>query len=124
MRRQRKKIILRSHAHLRIQYLRLSGTEWTPLLRTPKLSGMPLPASTISTLGDHFGQYLISVRCLDCSHYGELQPEGIAAKSRRGWRTPFASVLKALRCAACKSRRCQVEIGFKSRPRGWVKNPS
>ena len=83
---------------------------------------MPLPASAISRLDDHFGQYTICVQCTHCPHTGELHPADLAR--RYGWKKCFAWIVKQLRCPCCRQHDCRVEIAFEEKPRGWVKNPS
>ncbi len=78
---------------------------------------MPLPASSVSKLGDHFGQYVLCIRCPACRHFWELEPKVLARKF--GWEAPFAEVIAAICCRRCRNQPCEVEVGFNQRPRKW-----
>ena len=81
-----------------------------------------LPSTAIQRLSDHFGNYLIEVRCRKCEHTRQLRPEALARIV--GWDAKFAHVASRLRCSHCQSRVVEVRIGFSRRPRRWSKNPS
>ena len=81
-----------------------------------------LPSTAIARLSDHFGNYLIEVRCRSCQHARHLRPEALARLV--GWDAEFARVTSRLRCSRCQSRNVEVRIGFSRRPRRWSKNPS
>jgi hypothetical protein len=78
---------------------------------------MPLPASSIQKLNDHFGQYTICVKCELCRHFWEIEPAQLARKF--GWEALFVEVILTLQCPKCRARSCLVEIGFDQRPRKW-----
>jgi Zn finger protein HypA/HybF involved in hydrogenase expression len=81
-----------------------------------------LPSTAIARLSDHFGQYVIEVRCRKCQHARQLKPEVLARVV--GWDAEFARVASRLRCSRCHARSVEVRIGFSRRPRRWSKNPS
>lgn len=78
---------------------------------------MPLPASSLSKLGDHFGQYLLCISCATYRHFWELDPKVLAKQF--GWEASFAEVIATISCPRCKSKPCDVEVGFDQRPRKW-----
>jgi hypothetical protein len=81
-----------------------------------------LPPSVIKRLNDHFGDYLIFVRCRSCRHVGEVTPAELAP--RVGWDTELAAVIPRLKCSRCGRKDSDVAIAFRHKPRGWSKNPS
>jgi hypothetical protein len=83
---------------------------------------MPLPASTIDRLSDHSGSYVICVTCLKCKHQREMVPRTLA--NILGWEATLEQARARLRCSRCQARKCQVEIAFNRKPRGWRSNPS
>ena len=82
-----------------------------------------LPWNVIERLRDHFGDYVLAVRCRRCGHGCELAPASLARRSSGGWNEPLAAVIARLRCR-CGSRRIEVQLAFNRRPRGWSKHPS
>jgi hypothetical protein len=82
-----------------------------------------LPWNSIERLRDHFGDYVVVVTCRHCRHTRELTPAFLARHCRGGWDEPIAGVVARLRCR-CGKKLADVQIGFNTRPRGWVKNPS
>ncbi|HUK01473.1 MAG TPA: hypothetical protein VLW26_04250 [Steroidobacteraceae bacterium] len=81
-----------------------------------------LPPGSITRLCDHFGQFVIDVRCRKCRHARQLTPEALAAIL--GWKFEIAKLADRLRCSQCHARAALIHIAFDRKPRGWNKNPS
>jgi len=81
-----------------------------------------LPPSSIVRLSDHFGNYVIEVRCRKCRHTRQMDPHVLA--DAFGWQAELAPLVQRLRCSMCQSRSVDVQVGFTRRPRRWNKNPS
>jgi hypothetical protein len=81
-----------------------------------------LPPSSIRKLSDHFGSYLIEVRCRRCQHERQIDPQALARVF--GWDAELARVTPRLRCSRCQARDAEVQVAFVRRPRRWTPNPS
>jgi Zn finger protein HypA/HybF involved in hydrogenase expression len=76
-----------------------------------------LPPDNIRKLSDHFGDYVIDVRCRKCAHQREVTPHVLARIF--GWNADFRKVTARFRCSKCHGRNVDVQIGFKRKPRKW-----
>jgi hypothetical protein len=65
----------------------------------------PRKPLTVVKLSDHFGQYVLTLKC-ECGHTRTAQPQTLAALA--GWDTLLADVVKRLRCSQCGRRLCSV----------------
>jgi hypothetical protein len=81
-----------------------------------------LPPSSIVRLSDHFGNYVLEVRCRKCRHVRQVDPRDLAG--RFGWQAELAQLVQRFRCSKCLARAVDVRVGFTRRPRRWNKNPS
>jgi hypothetical protein len=63
----------------------------------------PRPPLTVVKLSDHFGQYVLLLRC-SCGHTRTAQPQTLAALA--GWDALLADVIKRMRCSHCGKRGC------------------
>jgi hypothetical protein len=63
----------------------------------------PRPPVTVVKLSDHFGQYVLILKC-QCGHTRIAQPKTLAALA--GWDAILDDVVKRLRCSKCRRRRC------------------
>jgi hypothetical protein len=66
--------------------------------------GAPL---TVVKLSDHFGQYVLTLKC-ECGHTRTEQPQTLAAIA--GWDALLVDVLKRLRCSHCGGRNCSATV--------------
>ena len=57
----------------------------------------------IDKLSDHFGQYVIFLRC-ECGHIRRCHPHTFAALA--GWDARLDDVVKRLRCSKCNAKKC------------------
>jgi hypothetical protein len=64
----------------------------------------PRPMLTVVRLSDHFGQYVLTLKC-ECGHTRTAQPDTLA-----GWDALLADVVKRLRCSRCGQRMCSVAV--------------
>jgi hypothetical protein len=62
---------------------------------------------TVVKLADHFGQYVITIKC-ECGHTRTARPQTFAALA--GWDALLADVVKRLRCSHCGKRRCSAMV--------------
>lgn len=76
-----------------------------------------LPADTIQRLSDHFGHYVIEVRCRKCAHRREIYPNALAKIF--GWNAEFTKVAARFRCSKCHARNVDVQIAFDRKPKQW-----
>jgi hypothetical protein len=67
----------------------------------------PRPPLIVLKLSDHFGQYVLTLKC-GCGHTRIAQPQTLAQLA--GWDAALADVVKRLRCSRCGSRRCSVMV--------------
>jgi hypothetical protein len=67
----------------------------------------PRPPLTVVKLSDHFGQYVLTLKC-HCGHTRIAQPQTLAQWA--GWDAALVDVVKRLRCSRCGSRRCSVTV--------------
>jgi hypothetical protein len=67
----------------------------------------PRPPLTVVKLSDHFGQYVLLLKC-ECGHTRTAQPRTLAALA--GWDALLADVVKRLRCSHCGTRRCSATV--------------
>lgn len=69
---------------------------------------MPLrPPLTIIKLSDHFGQYVLTLKCA-CGHTKTEQPRTLAALA--GWDALLDEVIKRMRCSRCGKRKCNASV--------------
>ncbi len=67
----------------------------------------PRPPIKVVKLGDHFGQYVLLLKC-ECGHSRTARPETLA--SFAGWDAELADVVKRMRCSKCGQRRCSFAV--------------
>lgn len=67
----------------------------------------PRPMLTVVRLSDHFGQYVLTLKC-ECGHTRTAQPQTLAALA--GFDALLADVVKRLRCSQCGRRRCSATV--------------
>jgi hypothetical protein len=67
----------------------------------------PRAPLTIVKLSDHFGQYVLTLKC-ECGHTRIAQPQTLAAIT--GWDALLNEVLKRLRCSHCGARKCSATV--------------
>jgi hypothetical protein len=67
----------------------------------------PRPPLSVVKLSDHFGQYVLTLKC-ECGHTRIAQPQTLAALA--GWDALLAEVVKRLRCSRCGKRLCSVTV--------------
>jgi hypothetical protein len=67
----------------------------------------PRPSLTVVKLSDHFGQYVLVLKC-ECGHTRIAQPQTLAALA--GWDAALSDVVKRLRCSQCGRRLCNVIV--------------
>jgi hypothetical protein len=67
----------------------------------------PRPPLTVVRLSDHFGQYVLLLKC-ECGHRRTAQPQTLAALA--GWDAVLTDVVKRLRCSKCGKRRCSATV--------------
>jgi hypothetical protein len=63
----------------------------------------PRPPLAVVRLSDHFGQYVVTLKC-ECGHTRTAQPQTLAAIAGRD--ALLADVVKRLRCSRCGKRVC------------------
>jgi hypothetical protein len=92
-----------------IQCSRRLATGWTPVADARDNYRMmpPRPPLTVVKLSDHFGQYILTLKC-ECGHTRTAQPQTLAALA--GWDALLADVVKRLRCSQCGTRGCQATV--------------
>jgi hypothetical protein len=62
----------------------------------------------VMNLDDHFGQYVLLLRCENCRHVREARPVIFARIC--GWSAKLQDVRRRLRCSKCGRRQCSVEV--------------
>jgi hypothetical protein len=67
----------------------------------------PRPPLTVAKLSDHFGQYVLNLKC-ECGHARTAQPQTLAGLA--GWDALLEDVLKRLRCSRCGRRECSATV--------------
>jgi hypothetical protein len=67
----------------------------------------PRPPLTVVKLSDHFGQYMLTLKC-DCGHIRTVHPKTLAALA--GWDGLLDVVIKRMRCSRCGARRCTAAV--------------
>jgi hypothetical protein len=67
----------------------------------------PRPPLTVVKLSDHFGQYVLTLKC-ECGHTRTAQPQTLAGLM--GWDALLADVVKRLRCSKCGRRGCTATV--------------
>jgi hypothetical protein len=67
----------------------------------------PRAPLTVVKLSDHFGQYVLTLKC-ECGHTRTAQPQTFAAIA--GWDALLVEVLKRLRCSKCGGHKCSVTV--------------
>jgi hypothetical protein len=75
----------------------------------------PRPPLTVLKLSDHFGQYVLTVKCA-CGHTLTAQPKTLAALA--GWDALLDAVVKRMRCSRCGARGCSVSVRPESKRDG------
>ena len=77
----------------------------TPTLARIAAMMPPRSALTVIKLSDHFGQYVLTLKC-ECGHTRITQPRTLAGFA--GWDALLVDVLRRLRCSQCGRRGCSV----------------
>jgi hypothetical protein len=92
-----------------IQYWRRICTGWTPVpdARDNYRMMPPRPPLSVVKLSDHFGQYVLTLKC-ECGHTRTAQPQTLAALA--GWDALLIDVVKRLRCSHCGRRQCSATV--------------
>jgi hypothetical protein len=67
----------------------------------------PRPPLKVVKLGDHFGQYVLTISC-KCGHTRTARPETLAKFA--GWDTLLVDVVRRMRCSKCGARQCSVSV--------------
>jgi hypothetical protein len=67
----------------------------------------PRPALTVERLSDHFGQYVIALKC-GCGHVRHASPRSLAALA--GWDARLEDVVQRMRCSRCGRRQCSASV--------------
>jgi hypothetical protein len=67
----------------------------------------PRPPLSVVKLSDHFGQYVLTLKC-ECGHTRIAQPQTLAALA--GWDALLVDVLRRLRCSHCGRRQCSATV--------------
>jgi hypothetical protein len=70
----------------------------------------------ITRLSDHFGGYVIFLRC-ECGHIRRCHPHTLAAFA--GWDARLDDVVRRLRCSKCYEKRCTARAVPMTPPRGY-----
>ena len=73
------------------------------------------PPLTVVKLSDHFGQYVLLLKC-PCGHTRTAQPQTLAALAR--WDALLEDVVKRLRCSHCGRRRCSATVRLETKRDG------
>ena len=68
---------------------------------------MPRQPLTVVRLADHFGQYIITIKC-ECGHTRQARPKTFAGLA--GWDALLTDVVRRLRCSQCGKRRCTATV--------------
>lgn len=79
-----------------------------------------LPSNTVIRLSDHFGHYVIDVKCRHCQHAREVTPHALARIF--GWNAELSQVAQRFRCSKCNGRNVDVQVAFDRKPRRWGKD--
>lgn len=72
----------------------------SPARRDNRRMMPPRQPLTVVRLADHFGQYIITIKC-QCGHTRQARPKTFAALA--GWDALLSDVVKRLRCSAASS---------------------
>ncbi len=67
----------------------------------------PRAPLNVVKLSDHFGQYVLTLRC-ECGHTRVARPETLARLA--SWDATLTEVVKRLRCSKCGTRRCSAFV--------------
>jgi hypothetical protein len=67
----------------------------------------PRKTPTVEKLSDHFGQYLIMLRCA-CGHTRQARPHTLARFA--GWDAKLSDIVRRMRCSQCGRHRCSYEV--------------
>jgi hypothetical protein len=67
----------------------------------------PRPPLTVTRLSDHFGQYVLILKCA-CGHTRTANPKTLA--SLAGWDAALKDVVRRLRCSQCGKRTCSASV--------------
>ena len=67
----------------------------------------PRPPLTVLKLSDHFGQYVLTLKC-GCGHVRTAHPQTLARIA--GWEAALSEVVRRLRCSKCNRRQCEVSV--------------
>lgn len=71
---------------------------------------------SIKKLDDRFGDYLLAIRCRQCSHQRLVEPAALAQLV--GWAAAIADVMERMRCSKCHARGSDWTIERRPKPRG------
>jgi hypothetical protein len=66
----------------------------------------PRTPLTVIRLSDHFGQYVLTLRC-ECGHTRTAQPQTLARLA--GWDALLVDVVARLRFSQCGKRKCSAQ---------------
>jgi hypothetical protein len=67
----------------------------------------PRPPLTVTRLSDHFGQYVLILKCA-CGHSRTANPRTLARLA--GWDATLKDVVSRLRCSQCGKRTCSASV--------------
>ena len=82
--------------------------DWTKALAVASAFMMPpRPPLTVTRLSDHFGQYVLTLKCA-CGHTRTANPRTLA--SLAGWDAILEDAVKRLRCSQCGKRTCSASV--------------
>ena len=70
----------------------------------------------VEKLSDEFGQYLLLLTCVACSHTRKTNPQVLARLF--GWDLKLESIARRLRCSKCVKRQCTARAVPALKPRG------
>lgn len=71
----------------------------------------------IKILSDHFGRYLIYLKC-ECGHIRRCYPHTLAKFA--GWDAVLTDVVKRMRCSKCQQKKCTARTVEEQKPRGYT----
>jgi hypothetical protein len=74
------------------------------------------PKFKVVRLSDEFGQYLLIIKCLQCTHERHAYPRSLAQIC--SWDAKLVDLEKRLRCSKCAAKRCQIHVLEMQKPRG------
>jgi hypothetical protein len=68
----------------------------------------PRSPITVVRLADHFGQYVLILKCACGHHSRTAQPQTLARLA--GWDALLIDVVRRLRCSQCGKRKCTATV--------------